>query len=264
MNLNSFKMAFVYLSALLVLGVLAPRAQAETPALQCYELRTYYAAEGKFDALQARFANHTVALFRKHGIEQIAYWTPLPSEGKEAEAGSTLIYLLAYPDREARERSWKAFFDDPEWQAAKEASEREGQLVARVDSLFLHLTSYSPTFELKGGNQVFELRRYTTLPGKLPTIDARFRDHTIALFAKHGMTNLHYFHLDKDQEHADTTLLYFLAHDSAEARDASFQAFRSDPAWIAAREASEKDGPILIENGVFSQLLQPTAYSPWK
>ncbi len=234
------------------------RSNAAETALQCYELRTYHAADGKLDALHARFRDHSLALLEKHGITNLAYWVPQSNEDR------TLVFLLAYPDRSAREASWKSFLDDPVWQAAKAESEKDGKLVTKVGSLLLHRTDYSPEWPLgaTGAPRLYEMRAYTTLPGKLPAIDARFREHTMDLFAKHGMTNLPYFHLDEGQEGAETTLLYFLAHDSAEAQAESFRAFRSDPVWIAARDASEKDGKILVENGVVSTLLLPTDYSP--
>lgn len=237
---------------------LLPALHAAEPA--CFELRTYHAAEGKLDALQSRFRDHTVALFTKHGMTNVAYWVP------KENTGQTLVYLLAYPDRAARETSWKAFLADPVWQAAKAESEKGGKLVTKVESLFLHLTDYSPKLPIAAGKapRVFEMRVYTTNPGKLTTLDTRFREHTVALFAKHGMTNLPYFHLDEGQPGADTTLLYFLAHDSVEAQKASFDAFRADPDWIAVRDASEKDGKILIDQGVASTLLEATDYSPVK
>lgn len=237
---------------------IVPMLYAGEPA--CFELRTYHAAEGKLEALQSRFRDHTASLFAKHGMTNVAYWTP------KENAGQTLVYLLAYPDRAARETSWKAFLADPVWQAAKTESEKDGKLVAKVESLFLHLTDYSPKLPIAAGKapRVFEMRVYTTNPGKLATLDTRFRDHTVGLFAKHGMTNLPYFHLDEGQPGAETTLLYFLAHDSVEAQKASFDAFRADPAWIAARDASEKDGKILIDQGVASTLLEATDFSPVK
>ncbi len=235
-----------------------------TPAsaadLTCFELRTYHAAEGKLEALQTRFRDHTVALFEKHGMTNLIYWVP------QANESNTLVYLLAYPDKAARETSWKAFQADPVWVAAKEASEADGKLITKVESLFLSRTDYSPALPIKAGKapRLFEMRRYTTLPGKLEALDTRFRDHTVALFAKHGMENLLYFHLDEGQEGSENTLLYFLAHESAESQTASFNAFREDPAWIAARDASEKDGKLLIEKGVASTLLKATDFSPVK
>jgi hypothetical protein len=105
-----------------------------------FEMRTYTAAEGKLDALNARFRNHTNKLFEKHGMTLIGYWTPTDGE----KAKNTLIYILAYPDKEAREKSWKGFMADPDWNAARAASEKDGKLVTKVESVFLKPTDYSP------------------------------------------------------------------------------------------------------------------------
>lgn len=102
-----------------------------------YEWRTYHAAAGKMDALHRRFAEHTCRLFDRHGIRQVGYFVPVAAEGP-------LHYLLAYPDQVARDTAWTAFRADPQWQAAKADSEREGPLVERIDSVFLQATPYSP------------------------------------------------------------------------------------------------------------------------
>lgn len=105
-----------------------------------FEMRTYIAPPDKLAALHARFRDHTNKLFVKHGMELIGYWTP--AEGPAA--ANTLIYILAYPSKEAREKSWKAFLNDPEWKKAKAESELNGKLVEKVDSVFLNPTDYSP------------------------------------------------------------------------------------------------------------------------
>ncbi len=105
-----------------------------------YELRTYVAHPGKFEALQARFRDHTCTLFRKHGMEIIGFWTPTGA-GTEPD---TLIYLLAFPDADTYRASWEAFRADPDWIAARDASERNGKLVARIESVLLEPTDYSP------------------------------------------------------------------------------------------------------------------------
>jgi len=107
----------------------------------------------------------------------------------------------------------------------------------------------------------YELRTYTTLPGKLPNLHARFRDHTMALFAKHGMKNVVYM-TPLEGEKKDNTLVYLLAHESKTAAEKSFAAFRTDPAWMKARDESEKDGKIVEK--VESVFLTPTDYSPMK
>jgi len=105
-----------------------------------FELRIYTANPGKLDALNARFRNHTNKLFVKHGMQLVGYWTP--ADGPES--ANTLIYILAYPSREAREASWKAFQNDPDWKTARAESEKDGRLVGKVESKFLNPTDYSP------------------------------------------------------------------------------------------------------------------------
>jgi hypothetical protein len=115
-------------------------ARAAGSASTVYELRVYHANEGKLDDLLKRFRDHTMGLFEKHGMKNVAYWTPLDDPLK----GKTLIYILAHPSREAATGNWKAFGEDPEWQKVRDASEVNGKLVERVDSTFMVLTDFSP------------------------------------------------------------------------------------------------------------------------
>jgi hypothetical protein len=105
-----------------------------------YELRVYHAMEGKLDELLKRFREHTTKLFEKHGMKNVAYWTPLDEPAKS----STLIYVLAHPSREAATANWKAFQDDPDWKSVRDKSEENGKLVEKVDSTFMALTDFSP------------------------------------------------------------------------------------------------------------------------
>jgi hypothetical protein len=106
-----------------------------------FELRTYTAADGKLDALNARFRDHTNKLFVKHGMELVGYWTPT-DEAKGSK--NTLIYILAHASREAADKSWKGFRDDPEWKATLKESEKDGKLTTKVESVFMKPTDYSP------------------------------------------------------------------------------------------------------------------------
>ena len=234
---------------------------AESSANTCYELRTYFAPEGKLDALHTRFRDHTTKLFEKHGMTNIGYWVPLENTENK------LVYLLSYPDKAARETSWKAFQADPDWIAAKAKSEEGGKLVAKVESRFLSPTDFSTiTYASDASPQTFELRIYTTTPGNLPALLKRFREHTIALFTRHGMRHFHYFTPMKGEAGEDNTLVYFLAHSSPEAGRKSFEAFRADPEWIKVKADSETaaGGSLTVENGVKSELLKATDYSPVK
>jgi hypothetical protein len=105
-----------------------------------YELRVYHANEGKLDALLARFRDHTVEIFKRHGMKSVAYWVPTDEPLKS----KTLIYILEHPSREAATANWKAFHDDPEWVKVSTASEVNGKLVEKVDSTYMRLTDFSP------------------------------------------------------------------------------------------------------------------------
>ena len=231
----------------------------------CYELRTYHTPPGKLEELHARFRNHTMKLFEKHGMTNIGYWVPMD---KDKGADNTLIYLLAYPSRAAREKSWKEFMADPDWQAAWKVSEANGKLVEKADSVFLKPTDYSPGIVPSSEREprVFELRTYTAAPGRLEALNARFRDHTIKLFKKHGMTNIGYWMTMDKEQGAENTLIYLLAHKSRETARESFKGFGSDPDWINTRKESEEKaaGPLTVENGVKSIFMTPADYSPMK
>ncbi len=102
-----------------------------------FEIRTYYANEGKLDALLARFRDHTVTLFKKHGMTNVGYW--VPADNKE----NKLVYMLAFPSREARNKAFKAFSADPDWQKAYKESTKDGRLVKNIVNDFLSGTDFS-------------------------------------------------------------------------------------------------------------------------
>jgi len=243
----------------LVITALATAADKDA---RVFELRTYSAHPGKLDGLNARFRDHTVKLFEKHGITNIGYWTPIDNIERK------LVYVVAFPSVEARQKSFAAFGADPAWQKARSESEANGPLVAKIESQLMRVTPFSPELKpLTAGERVYELRTYTAAPNCLEQLNARFADHTIKLFEKHGMANLVYWNLLKEQKDADKMLLYLLAHKSVEAARASFGAFRQDSAWLAARKASEdKAGGSLTvaDGGVKSVFMKATDYSAIK
>ena len=105
-----------------------------------FELRTYECAPGKMEELKARFRDHTCKLFEKHHMTVIGFWNP--TEARQAQR--KLIYLLAFPSQEAAAKSWKEFQADPEWKIVKEVSEKNGNLVEKIESVYLSPTDYSP------------------------------------------------------------------------------------------------------------------------
>lgn len=104
-----------------------------------YELRVYHTYEGKLNDLLKRFREHTTALFEKHGMKNVAYWTPVDEPAKS----NMLIYILEHPSREAAAANWKAFQDDPDWKSVREKSEAGGKIVEKVDSTYMALTDFS-------------------------------------------------------------------------------------------------------------------------
>jgi hypothetical protein len=106
-----------------------------------FELRTYTPAPGKMSALERRFRDHTINLFDKHGLTVVGFWKPL--DAKEGE--EKLVYLLAFPSKDAADKAWKEFRDDADWKKAKDESETDGPLLAKPpESVFLSPTEYSP------------------------------------------------------------------------------------------------------------------------
>ena len=136
-----------FFAAIILTAALINTPAAETNAVspsvakdsRCFELRTYYAAPGKLEALNARFRDHTCALFKKHGMEIVGFWIPT-----EKGADNTLIYILAHKSREDAKKSWAAFAKDPDWKKAQAESEANGKLVDKAESVFMSATDYSP------------------------------------------------------------------------------------------------------------------------
>jgi NIPSNAP len=137
-----------------------------------------------------------------------------------------------------------------------------GVVVLLVAGFSLFSAEASLAQSKDAGSRVYELRTYTTLPGRLPALNKRFTDHTMRIFAKHGMKNETYW-IPTDAARKDDTLIYVLSHDSQEAADKSWKEFAADPEWIKVRDASEADGKILAKapERIF---MTKTDYSPGK
>lgn len=130
-------------AALFALGAvtvwLARPAIVEAQSPRVYELRTYHCMPGRLEALKARFRDHTTKLFAKHGMKNIGYW--IPADAPDSQ--NTLIYVLAHDSREAAKKSWTEFGSDPEWKKVRDASEKDGKIVEKVDSVYMTPTDFS-------------------------------------------------------------------------------------------------------------------------
>jgi hypothetical protein len=119
--------------------VLEAQSESEKPSTRVFEIRTYTTNEGKLADLHARFRDHTTKLFEKHGMTNIGYWVPMDEERSQ----NTLIYIIAHDSRDAAKESWAAFQKDPAWQKARAASEENGKILAKVESIYVTPTDYS-------------------------------------------------------------------------------------------------------------------------
>jgi hypothetical protein len=108
---------------------------SQTPN-RVFEMRTYYANEGKMPDLLKRFREHTVEIFNRHGMTSVGYWVP-------KDKPNTLVYILAFPSREAATKSWAEFRDDAEWKKVATASEVNGKIVDHTESVFMDPTDFS-------------------------------------------------------------------------------------------------------------------------
>jgi hypothetical protein len=109
-------------------------------APRLYELRTYTTLEGRLPALHARFKNHTMRLFEKHGMRNEMYWVPTDEKLKD----NTLIYVVSHASADAAKKSWEGFIGDPEWAKVRDESEKDGKIVAKVERVYMNLVDYSP------------------------------------------------------------------------------------------------------------------------
>jgi len=258
---------FVAVASALFLSACASMSSTPStgPDVGLYELRTYTAAPGKMAELDARFRDHTIGLFRKHGMTPIAFFHVYTAPG--AAADDRLIYIMGYKDRAERDASWKAFADDPEWKKVYADSQKNGSLTSKIENIFLSASDYSPKLNLASSvaPRHFELRTYTANPGKLENIHDRFRNHTMGIFKRLGMTNVLYWRPVADQPALTDKMVYLMAYPTPAARTTMWQAFAQDAEWKTVSTESEKNGPLLKSpGGVASIQMTPTDYSPVK
>lgn len=121
-------------------SVAADKAEPAKTGARVFEMRTYYAAPGKMNDLHARFRNHSIRMFEKHGIGVVGFWVPTDAKG----ADEVVIYILSHASEEAAKKSWDAIRADEEWKKIKAESEKNGPLLAKPpEAKFLKATDYS-------------------------------------------------------------------------------------------------------------------------
>jgi hypothetical protein len=129
-----------FLMGFVLRGHVGVEPVAHAQSGRVFELRTYTAPDGKLEDLHKRFRDHTMRIFKNHGMTNVAYFRPQDAPLSQ----NTLIYLISHGSREAAKTNWAAFQKDPEWQKVASESQKNGKIVAKVESVFLDPTDYSP------------------------------------------------------------------------------------------------------------------------
>lgn len=258
------RLASVIAAALFHAAGFAAEPAPPRPDAPIYRLDRYTARPGKLDGLHAWFRANANELLAKPAAEPVAFLVPATPT---AEHEGRLLVISRYRNEEALRAVAEGLARHPRYKPLDPASTAADALVARVDAVIGVPTDYSPEFTPRRATmpRVFELRSYTSpSPEKLAQLHDRFRDHTLKLFAKHGMENIVYW---RPQGGGDSgrQLVYLLGHASQDAAREGFAAFRRDPDWLTAKKASEdKAGGTLTspDDGVISEFFVATDYSP--
>ena len=252
-----------------------------------YELRTYVSEVGRQTDVLKLIKESGLPMMAKHKLTLVGAWTNVDPKDER------VFTLLSHKDKASAEAAQATVQNDPEWKEMLQKSMVDGKRpVASLERIFLSSNDYSPSLNIKDvGNRVFELRTYVATKGNLPALNARFKNHTVALFEKHGMTNILYCSvldgekltatklleavspsgkataaIDADLPAVGNSLVYFIAHASPEAAKVNFEKFGADDAWKKAFKDSEASagGPLTVKDGVKSLFLKPAAFSPIK
>lgn len=247
--------------AVLAAWLVAGLAMVGVDAGEVFEWHTLVAMPGMTDELHARLRDRVLPAIGDRGRRTVAVFIPaggspdgvlhLVVEGSDAGGGSGSTGPLT---SDADWLTWLADGDGP-------------PIATHRSTQRLRTTAWSPqpAPSPATAGRVFELRTYTCPDtARREALLRRFEQHTMALFERHGMTNVIYW-MPLDGADADTKLVYLLAHESVDAAKASFDAFRKDPEWIAAKTASEAaaGGSLTVkEKGVVSEFLMPASDSP--
>lgn len=242
----------------------AAKAPADT---KLYELRFYVTNPGKLPDLNARFRDHTLRLFEKHGMENIIYWTVAEGDKTDGDdAANMLVYIIAHQDEAAKDASWKAFREDPEWKAAAKKSEENGKILAKPPrAIFMTATEFSALTEPVNGQsdapaRLWELRQYNDGAERVPHTLGRFAWGEKDLFTKHGMQTVKFWTATDN-----SAFIYLLAHKNKAAAEASWTGFRGDfKEYMEKYRAAHPNLPGGRGNGHEVRYLVPTDYSPRK
>ncbi len=275
-----------FLASVAITLIAGTAALAQTPsASKLYELRSYVSEPGRQSDVLKLISDGSVPVMKKHNLTLVGAWTAIDPKDER------VFVLVSHKDKSSCDAGWTAFQNDASWKEVLEKSVVDGKKpVKSFERVFLTVNDYSPALDGKQvGNRVFELRTYVATKGNLAALNARFKNHTISLLSKHGITNILYCSvlegeklscaklleavspvdkgaadLDANLPAAGNSLVYIIAHASPEAAKVSFGKFGADEEWTKAYKASEAaaGGSLTVKNGVKSLFLKPATFSP--
>ena len=232
-----------------------------------YELRFYTTNPGKLPDLHARFRDHTMKLFEKHGMENIIYWTVSEGDAKSNDdKDNLLIYVIAHKDEAAKDASWKGFSEDPEWKDVAKKSEENGKILAKAPrAIFMRETDFSAADEPVNKNsnapaRLWELRQYNDGPERVPHTVDRFGSGEKDIFAKNGMQTVKFWRATDN-----SAFIYLLAHKDKAASAESWKGFMGEfREFMTKYRESHPNLPAGRGSGNEVRFLIPTDYSPRK
>lgn len=270
------------------IATIAMNAISQDSSSNIFELRSYVSEPGRQADVLKLIEGGGMTFMKKHQLNLVATWVPTDAKDER------VFTLVSHQNKASGDASWTAFQNDPAWKEVVQKSTVNGKKpVKSIERVFMSVNDYSPSLNLKpAGDRVFELRTYIASKGNLAGLNARFRNHTLKLFEKYGMTNIMYWSalegepltcgklleavspigkadakIDVNAPAAGNSLIYFITHASEEAAKDSFGKFRVDPVWEKVRSESEANAggmSLTADGGVKSLFLKATSFSPLK
>lgn len=246
---------------LLLLLVIAVAASGANPPRSdgYFELRVYTVTSNKTDGVLERFRDTVEPVRRKHGIKTVGYWVAPGTTN-----GGTFAYLMAAENKDELQRQEKAFGADTQFKEGYAASNRKhGKTVDRIVSLPLAVDE-TAKFDFAPGAKprAFDLRIYSVLPGKLEAFRARWRDHAVPIYERHGLHSVGWWVAEKKDAAGHEQFVVLLAGESLDAIQKSITAFHADPEWQRVEKETEKDGRL--RGGVEAFKMTPADFSSLK
>lgn len=224
-----------------------------------HKLRLYTVTSNKMDGVLERFRDTVEPVRRKCGITTVGYWSAPGTTN-----GGTFAYLMAAKSREELQKQEREFGADPQFKEGYAASSKKhGKTVDAITALPLTVDATTKfDFTAAKTPRAFDLRIYSVLPGKLDAFRARWRDHAMPIYARHGLRSLGWWVADKMDAEGHDQFVCLLAGDNLEAIQKAIAAFHADPEWQRVEQATEKDGRL--RSSVTAYKLTPADFSPLK